>query len=104
MLEAKYRVEKIVSIMEDKKASDIKVYNVEGKTAFYDYMVMCTGSSTRNVLAILDAVKENIDMLKSVEGQKEAEWVLIDAADILVSIFTKDAREYYDLDGLYEEL
>lgn len=104
MLEAKYRVEKIVNIIEEKKATDIKVYNVEKKTAYYDYMVICTGSSSRNVLAILDAVKENVDMLRSIEGQKEAEWILVDASDILISIFTKDAREYYDLDGLYGEI
>lgn len=104
MLEVKYRVDKIVKAIENKKGTDIKVYNVENKTAYYDYMIICTGSSTRNVLAILDEVKENIEMLKSIEGQKEAKWILVDASDILVSIFTEDAREYYDLDRLYGEL
>lgn len=104
MLEAKLRVDKIVDAMESKKAQNIKVYNVESKTPFYDYSIICTGTSNRNVLAIVDAVKENIDMLKSIEGQNEAEWVLVDGGDIIVNIFSEDARDYYQLDELYGEI
>lgn len=104
MLDNKYIVEKIVEAMESKKAKDIKVYNVASKTPYYEYSIICTGSSKRNVDAILTEIKKTIDNIKSVEGQQESEWVLIDAGDIIVSIFTEEARSYYELDELYEDI
>lgn len=104
MLEAKHRVDKIVDAILSKKGQDIKVYDTTSKTPYYDYSIICTGSSNRNVEAILTAVKENMDILKSVEGQQEAEWVLVDGGDIIVNIFTEDARNYYKLDELYGEI
>ena len=77
---------------------------MEGKTPFYDYSILCTGSSKRNISAIVDAVKDNLDVVKSVEGLEDSEWVLIDGEDIIVNIFTKEAREYYELDGFYGEI
>ncbi|WP_067139455.1 ribosome silencing factor [Oceanivirga salmonicida] len=104
MLDIKLRVDKIVEVIEGKKAQDIKVYNMINKTPYYDYSIICTGSSSRNVLAILDAVKSEIDIIKSIEGHNEGEWVLVDGGDIIINIFTKDAREYYQLDELYGEI
>lgn len=104
MLDNKYIVEKIVEAIENKKGQDIKIYDMKGKTPYYEYSVICTGSSKRNVDAILTELKKTIDNIKSVEGQQESEWVLIDAGDIIVSIFTKEAREYYQLDELYGEM
>ncbi len=104
MLEAKLRVEKIVSVIEDKKGQDIKVYDMTNRTPYYDYSILCTGSSSRNVSAILDAIKQEMDLIKSIEGHNEAEWILIDGGDIIVNIFTKDTREYYKLDELYGEI
>ncbi|MDK9580192.1 ribosome silencing factor [Sneathia sanguinegens] len=104
MLDIKLKLDKIVSAIEDKKGMDIKVYPMEGKTPFYDYSILCTGSSKRNISAIVDAVKDNLDVVKSVEGLEDSEWVLIDGEDIIVNIFTKEAREYYELDGFYGEI
>nr|WP_082680447.1 ribosome silencing factor [Caviibacter abscessus] len=100
----KYQVKKIVEAIENKKGEDIKVYAMEGKTPYYDYSIICTGSSTRNVEAITTEVKDSMEIVKSIEGQSESEWVLIDGGDIIVNIFTKDARSYYKLDELYGEI
>ncbi len=92
----------IISVMEDKKAQDIKVYDMRGKSPFFDYSVVCTGSSTRNIEAIAIDVKKELENTKSIEGLEECNWVLIDSGDIIISIFSKDAREYYQLDAFYE--
>ena len=90
--------------IENKKGEDIKVYDMRGKTPYYDYSIVCTGSSTRNVDAITTEVRDNMDIVKSVEGLDSCEWVLIDGGDVIVSVFTKDARDYYKLDELYGEI
>ena len=104
MLDIKFRIEKIVEAIENKKGEDIKVYDMRSKTPYYDYSIVCTGASTRNVDAITKEVRDSMDIVKSVEGLDLCEWVLIDGGDVIVSIFTKEARDYYKLDELYGEI
>lgn len=104
MTDIKMRIDKIVEAMESKKAQNIKIYDMREKTPFYDYSIICTSSSTRNSDAILTACKETMDIVKSIEGTNEMEWVLIDGGDIIVNIFTERTREYYELDELYGEM
>ena len=104
VLDIKFQIEKIVEAIENKKGEDIKVYDMRGKTPYYDYSIVCTGSSTRNVDAITTEVRDSMDIVKSVEGLDSCEWVLIDGGDVIVSVFTKDARDYYKLDELYGEI
>ena len=94
-------IQQIIDIMEDKKAQDIKVYDMREKSPFFDYSILCTGSSSRNIEAIATDVKKNLETIKSVEGLEEANWVLIDAGDVIISIFSQDARDYYKLDEFY---
>jgi len=94
-------VQEIIDIMEDKKAQDIKVYDMRGKSPFFDYSILCTGSSSRNIEAIASDIKKSLTNIKNVEGLDECNWVLIDAGDIIVSVFSRDAREYYQLDAFY---
>jgi len=100
-LELEKEVSSIVSIIEDKKGQDIKVYDMRGKSPFFDYSILCTGSSSRNIEAIATDIKKSLENVKSVEGLDEANWVLIDAGDLIISVFSKDAREYYRLDDFY---
>ena len=94
-------VQEIIDIMEDKKAQDIKVYDMRGKSPFFDYSILCTGSSSRNIEAIASDIKKSLTNIRNVEGLEECNWVLIDGGDIIVSVFSKDAREYYQLDAFY---
>ena len=94
-------VQEIIDIMEDKKAQDIKVYDMRGKSPFFDYSILCTGSSSRNIEAIATDIKKSLDNVRNVEGLDEANWVLIDAGDMVISVFSKDARDYYRLDDFY---
>ena len=94
-------IQNIIDIIEDKKGKDIKVYDLKGKSLFFDYSILCTGSSTRNVDAIVQELKKGMEIVKGIEGLEEANWVLIDGGDILVSVFTQEAREYYQIDEFY---
>ncbi len=97
-------IQNIIDIIEDKKGKDIKVYDLKGKSPFFDYSILCTGSSTRNVDAIVQELKKGMEIVKGIEGLEEANWVLIDGGDILVSVFTQEAREYYQIDEFYESI
>lgn len=91
----------IIDIIEDKKGQDIKVYDMQGKSPFFDYSILCTGSSSRNIEAIATDIKKSLENIRSVEGLDECNWVLIDGGDVIVSVFSRDAREYYQLDDFY---
>lgn len=100
-LELEKEVASIVNIIEDKKGQDIKVYDMRGRSPFFDYSILCTGSSSRNIEAIASDIKKSLTTIRNVEGLEECNWVLIDGGDIIVSVFSKDAREYYQLDAFY---
>ncbi|HET9319428.1 MAG TPA: ribosome silencing factor [Bryobacteraceae bacterium] len=94
-----------VRAAESKQATDIKVLDLTGITSFTDYFVLCTGANTRQIQAISDEVglrlKDRGELPTSVEGYKEAEWVLVDYGDFLVHVFSPRARAYYDLERLW---
>jgi ribosome-associated protein len=94
-----------VRAAESKKASDIKVLDLTGITSFTDYFVICTAANSRQIQAISDEIglrlKDLGEFPISVEGYKEAEWVLVDYGDFLVHIFSQRARAYYDLERLW---
>jgi ribosome-associated protein len=97
---------KIVDILSDKQASDIVLLDTREVCSFTDYFVICTGESTRQVKALIDAVsadlkKEKIRLLHE-EGTAESGWVLLDYGDIIVHIFGSFERDYYQLDKLWE--
>jgi ribosome-associated protein len=93
--------------LEESKAQDIKVMDVTGLTNVTDFMILATGTSSRHVIAIADKL---VDYMKDrghrplgMEGQEEAEWVLVDLNDVIVHIMQADARVFYDLDKLWGE-
>ena len=97
-------VKDIIDIIEDKKGLDIRVYDLKGKSPFFDYSIICTGSSTRNVDAIVQDLKKNMEIVRNIEGKEESNWVLIDGGDVIVNVFTREAREYYEIDKFYESI
>lgn len=92
---------------DDKKAEDIDVLNVQGLTVIADYFVLCSGNSDQQVRAIARAVDEKLSEKgiepKKMAGMDDARWVLIDYADVIVHIFQKREREYYDLERLWSD-
>ncbi len=91
--------------LEDLKAKDAIEIDVRGKTSVCDYMVIASGTSTRHVKSIADeAVRKVKDlgvMPLGVEGEREAEWVLVDLGDVVVHVMLPRVREYYALERLW---
>ncbi len=93
--------------VEDKKAEDIVVLNMEGISLLADYFIICTGNSDRQVQAIAREVIEQSHVagneVKSIEGFDAARWILVDIGDVVVHVFHKDERDYYNLERLWRE-
>lgn len=91
----------------DKKAQNLKIYHVTGLTLTTDALVVCTASSEPQVKAVFNAAKEGMREIGVppvyTEGSYQDGWLLIDFGDILFHIFREEAREFYDLDGLWAD-
>lgn len=90
---------------DDKKAENIVVMDMKGISLISDYFLICTGNSETQVKAIATAIKKSAQeeeiLLKRLEGFDQARWVLIDLGDVIVHIFHKDERLYYNLEKLW---
>jgi len=89
-----------------KKAKNIVALNVREISSFTDYMLICSGTTDRQVQAVSSAVqeylkKEGIRPL-GVEGEINAEWILLDYDDVVISIFQEATRSFYDLENLWD--
>lgn len=97
----------IAKIAADKKAEDILVLDMRKAVNFCDYFVICTGNTDRQVKAIADAIDEGLkDLGNKVslkEGMQKSDWIVFDMGDIIVHIFQKKVREFYQLEYLWRE-
>lgn len=95
----------ILSQLADDKAEEIVEIDLRGKTAIGDYMVICSGRSTRQVAALaeklVDRLKKDYGRLSRVEGKDAGDWVLIDTGDVIVHIFRPEVREFYQLEKMW---
>jgi ribosome-associated protein len=103
---AAQKLERIaVAALEDIKAKDITVLDVRSLTALYDTLVIASADSTRQVKALADHVVEEFKQagvgIVGVEGEQAAEWVLVDAGDIVVHVMQPAIRSYYNLEELW---
>lgn len=98
-------VKKIIDLCDDKKGVDIVALDVRGICDITDYFVIVSGNSRPHVNAISDNVQRgmrNFDIKAShVEGEREAQWIVIDFFNIIVHVFHKDIRGYYNLERLW---
>jgi ribosome-associated protein len=103
----KQQVSDAIHACQEKKAEQITVLELEqGSGAFTDYFVVCSGTNPRQIQAISDEVELRLKRAgqypNSIEGYKQAEWVLIDYVDFVVHIFSETARKFYDLERLWK--
>jgi ribosome-associated protein len=91
----------------DKKAEDVLVLDVRGLTSYADYFVLMTADSDRQAGAIADNVdqmlKEQGASKVGVEGYESGRWILIDYGDVVAHVFSREARGFYDLEGLWAD-
>jgi ribosome-associated protein len=105
--ELQLQVNEAIQACQDKQADNVTVLELEKDSgAFTDYFVMCSGTNSRQIQAIADAVDERLEALglrvTHAEGYKQAEWVLLDYVDFVVHIFSEKARQFYDLERLWK--
>ena len=91
----------------NKRGRNIKVLHVEDKTSIADYFVLCTGTSSTHVRSLADEVEYMMSLrglhASNVEGRGNGSWVLLDYGHVIVHVFNREARDFYNLDKLYSE-
>ncbi len=95
----------ILSTLEDDKAEEIMEIDLRGKSSIADTMIIASGRSARHVSAISDhvlqAIKDQGYARANVEGAGNADWVLIDAGDVIVHLFRPEVRDFYQLERIW---
>lgn len=95
----------VIGALDELKAKDVREIDVRGKTSIADLLVIASGTSARHVKSIADEVvkfaKKAGVMPLGVEGEQEAEWVLVDLGDVIVHIMLPRIREFYGLERLW---
>lgn len=95
-----------VGFAHDIKAQNLVVLDVKDQSAFTNYFIICSGSSTRQV----QAIAENVELMmkgrglraRGTEGMKNGRWVLLDYDDVIMHIFHEEERAFYDLENLWQ--
>jgi ribosome-associated protein len=92
---------------DDKKALNIVILDISHIASFASYFLFCSGESSRQIQAIADEVEAKMRAsgfkASHVEGYRNAEWILMDYMDLVVHIFSRNARAYYDLERLWRD-
>ena len=95
----------ITETLEDDKAEELIVIDLDGKSSVADHMIIASGRSARHVGALADHVLRKLKEIGSgrarVEGLPNADWVLIDAGDVIVHLFRPEVREFYNLERIW---
>jgi ribosome-associated protein len=96
-----------VKAADDKKAHDLVALDISQIASFASYFLLCTGDSARQMQAIADEIEKRLKAIgirpSHMEGYQHSEWILMDYLDLVVHIFSKTARAYYDLERLWRD-
>jgi len=105
MQEGRELLKKIVKLLEDKKAENLVVIDVSKHTNIADYFVIATANSSVHAKALVEYLQSELEKEgirpDHIEGVESGVWILVDFVDIIVHIFLREWREYYDLEWLY---
>ena len=107
MANAKEMAACAVAALEEKKADDIKIINIEEVSTIADYFIIAGGSNKNQIQALVDETEEKLHELgadpKQIEGYRGGGWVLMDYGDIVIHIFDKENRLFYDLERVWRD-
>lgn len=100
-------VEIVTKTLDDNKAEDVVVMDLKGKTSIASYMVIASGTSQRHVASLAEKIQENLKKSgykSTVEGAEKADWVLIDAFDVIVHLFKPEVRDFYSIEKMWSSV
>lgn len=96
---------RVLASLDDDKAEEVVQIDLRGRSDVADYMVICSGRSTRQVAAIseklADRLKQEFRLSAKMEGKETGDWVLIDAGDVIVHVFRPEVRDFYQLEKMW---
>ncbi|MCM1105750.1 MAG: ribosome silencing factor [Blautia sp.] len=100
-------VKRAVDALRDKKAEDVKVIDITGLSPVADYFIIASGGNQNQLTAMKDSVDETLYKeglkVKQVEGNSRSTWILMDYQDIIVHLFSKEDRLFYDLERIWRD-
>lgn len=98
-------IDDIVTVLDEKKAEDIRILDLQKSSAFASFMIIATATSTRQVYALYQYVEDTFKkhgVHPHVEGLQQCEWILMFGADIVVHLFLPEARDFYALEKMWQ--
>ncbi len=106
--ESRALADRIAELAADKLAADVVVLDLHDVIGYTDFFVICSGNTERQTKAIHDSIHQGMKhesglLPRRVEGLSESRWILMDYLDVIVHVFTPDARDYYRLEQLWGE-
>ena len=100
--------DKIVSVLDNNKASDVVTINLEGKSSIADFMIIASGTSSRHIQALSEQVFQKLKINGvpncKIEGRDSNDWKLVDGIDLIIHIFNPEKRKFYELEKMWSEL
>ncbi|WP_426447875.1 ribosome silencing factor [Paenibacillus sp. S-38] len=107
MIQPEELLELVVDAAEDKKAMNLVALNLKGISLIADYFMICHGNSETQVQAIATEIRKRAEekgaRVRGLEGMDTARWVLVDLGDVVVHVFHRDDREYYNIERLWSD-
>lgn len=107
MNDSKAMAKLAVAAIEDKKGEDIKIIDIQGVSVLADYFIIASGGNQNQTQAMVDNVEDEMAkkgyICKQIEGYNSANWILMDYGDIIVHVFSRDDRLFYDLERIWRD-
>ena len=107
LAEPKTIAEAAATVLDNKKGIDVKILPVASKIDIVDYFVVCSGTSNTHIKALADEIEYQLCeaglKLKSYEGRGNNTWILVDFGEVVIHVFSREARDFYNIEKLYRE-
>jgi ribosome-associated protein len=100
---------RIAAVAAEKLATDITILDMRSVVTYTDFFVICSGRNPRQTQAIVEQIRETLKredrtLARNVDGERQGDWVLMDYLDVVVHVFTPEARSFYRLESLWGEV
>ena len=106
-MENKEKVRLIVEAIEEKLGENIRIINIEGISMIADYFIIASANNSNHLDAVSEEIQKKLEQSgivpKHIEGTKNASWILLDYQDIVIHIFDKETRIFYDLERIWRD-